>query len=66
MIELKNVSFQYEGSEEGVWDVNLSIEQGECVVLTGVRLWENDSDQIDERSGSILFRRFPFRKYLYR
>ena len=36
MIELKNVSFQYEGSEEGVWDVNLSIEQGECVVLTGV------------------------------
>lgn len=36
MIELKNVSFQYEGSEEGVWNVNLSIAQGECVVLTGV------------------------------
>ena len=36
MIELKNVSFQYEGSKDGIWNVNLSIAQGECVVLTGV------------------------------
>lgn len=36
MIEFKNVSFQYEGSEQQIWNVNLSIAQGECVVLTGV------------------------------
>lgn len=35
MIELKNVSFQYNGSHHGVKSVNLTVKEGECVVLTG-------------------------------
>lgn len=35
MIELKNISFTYEKSGEGVKDINLNIKQGELVVLTG-------------------------------
>ena len=35
MIQLKNVSFQYEDREEVVSDINLTIRDGECVVLTG-------------------------------
>lgn len=35
MIQLKNVSFQYADCEEGVSNINLTIRDGECVVLTG-------------------------------
>ena len=35
MIVLKNVSFQYEGCEEGVHAIDLTVYDGECVVLTG-------------------------------
>ncbi len=35
MIRLKNVSFRYEERPEGVFDIDLSVRAGECVVLTG-------------------------------
>ena len=36
IIEIKNVSFKYKGSEEGLLkDVSLSIKKGETVLLTG-------------------------------
>ena len=35
MIALKDVSFQYEGCEEGVHEIDLTVRDGECVVLTG-------------------------------
>ena len=35
MIALKNVSFQYKGCEEGVRGIDLTVHDGECVVLTG-------------------------------
>ena len=35
MIELKNVSFRYSDSNHGVTNINLTIESGEYVVLTG-------------------------------
>lgn len=35
MITLKNVSFQYEGCEEGVHGIDLTVCDGECVVLIG-------------------------------
>ena len=35
MIEIKNVSFSYNESEYGVNSINLSVSNGECVVLTG-------------------------------
>lgn len=35
MIQLKDVSFHYEDSNEGVSGINLTIKDGECVVLTG-------------------------------
>ncbi len=36
MIEFKQVSFSYEGSEEGkLRDINFSIRKGECILLTG-------------------------------
>lgn len=36
MIELKNVTFQYEGTERGLYNVNFHVAAGECVVLTGL------------------------------
>lgn len=35
MIALKDVSFQYEGYEKGVHGIDLTVCDGECVVLTG-------------------------------
>ncbi len=35
MITLKDVSFQYEGCEEGIYGIDLTVHDGECVVLTG-------------------------------
>ena len=35
MIALRNVTFQYEGCKEGVRDIDLTVHDGECVVLTG-------------------------------
>ncbi len=35
MISLRNVTFQYAGCEEGVRNIDLTIRDGECVVLTG-------------------------------
>ncbi len=35
MIQLKGVSFHYADSMEGVSGINLTIKEGECVVLTG-------------------------------
>ena len=35
MIQMKSVSFQYANSAEGVFEINLTIADGECVVLTG-------------------------------
>ncbi len=35
MLKIENLSFQYEGTENGLSDVNLTIKEGECVVLTG-------------------------------
>ncbi len=35
MISLQNVTFQYADCEEGVRNIDLTIQDGECVVLTG-------------------------------
>ncbi len=35
MIRMENVSFHYADCEQGVKDINLTIHDGECVVLTG-------------------------------
>ena len=35
MIKLENVSFNYENCAAGVFDINLIVRDGECVVLTG-------------------------------
>ncbi|MGI5083992.1 ABC transporter ATP-binding protein [Treponema putidum] len=35
MIRMENVSFHYENCERGVSDINLTINEGECTVLTG-------------------------------
>lgn len=35
MISLQNVTFQYAGCKEGVHDIDLTVRDGECVVLTG-------------------------------
>ena len=35
MIRMENVSFHYENSERGVSNINLTINEGECTVLTG-------------------------------
>lgn len=35
MIEIKNVSFQYAESDNGVSDISFTVNDGECVVLTG-------------------------------
>ncbi|MDO4541431.1 MAG: ABC transporter ATP-binding protein, partial [Bacillota bacterium] len=35
MIQLENLSFQYADREEGVSNINLTIHDGECVVLIG-------------------------------
>ena len=35
MIQMKSVSFQYANSAEGVFEIDLTIADGECVVLTG-------------------------------
>lgn len=35
MIQMKEVSFQYADSSEGVSAINLTVADGECVVLTG-------------------------------
>ena len=47
MIELSDVSFSYEHSDQGVLDhVSLSIKPGECVLFCGdVRMWENHHHQ---------------------
>ncbi len=36
MIKMEKVSFRYENGERGVFDIDLTINQGECVVLTGI------------------------------
>ena len=36
MIELKHVSFTYQGQKgDGLQDINLTIEDGECVLFCG-------------------------------
>ena len=35
MIEFKNVSFSYEGQRDGLKEINLTIEDGECVLFCG-------------------------------
>ena len=36
MIELKHVSFAYQGQEhDGLYDINLTIADGECVLFCG-------------------------------
>ncbi len=35
MLEFRDVSFHYCGSEEGVKNINLKIEKGQCVLVTG-------------------------------
>lgn len=38
MIEIKNVSYQYTGNElksGGIFDINLSVKKGECILLCG-------------------------------
>lgn len=40
MINLNHVTFRYADSAEGVFDINLVIEDGECVVLTGPSVGE--------------------------
>ena len=68
MISLGNVTFQYAGCEEGVRNIDLTIRDGECVVLTGpsgggkttitrliARFWRKDNaDQTDQRPCSRL------------
>mgnify|MGYP000279417873 CR=1 FL=1 len=37
MIQIENVSFQYNNSEKGALkDVSISVDKGECVLLCGV------------------------------
>lgn len=35
MIEIQNVSFEYEKSQGTLSHIDLNIQQGECIVLTG-------------------------------
>ena len=35
MIQMKDVSFQYLDSTEGISGINLTVNDGECVVFTG-------------------------------
>jgi energy-coupling factor transport system ATP-binding protein len=35
MIRMENVSFRYAGGSAGVFDIDLTVKKGECVVLTG-------------------------------
>lgn len=39
MIEIQNVSFEYEKSQGTLSHIDLNIQQGECIVLTGEQLW---------------------------
>ena len=62
MISLGNVTFQYAGCEEGVRNIDLTIRDGECVVLTGrayrfcrtIRWRKDNADQTDQRPCSRL------------
>ena len=36
MIRFEGVSFRYQGSDNGIFDINLTVAAGECVVLCGV------------------------------
>ena len=36
MIELKNITFSYEGRDQGgLHDINLTVKDGECILLCG-------------------------------
>ena len=50
MIQLKNVSFSYDGQEDnGLHDVSIEIPPGQCVLLCGgKRLWENNSYSLNQ------------------
>ena len=55
MIVLKDVSFQYEGCEEGVHGIDLTVCDGECVVLTGPSGGGKTTlTRLLQRSGSVL------------
>ena len=46
MIQIENVSFQYNNSEKGALkDVSISVDKGECVLLCGVSEELNDKIQ---------------------
>ena len=48
MIQIQDVSFEYEKEQGTLSHIDLNIQQGECVVLTGgVGLWQNNSDKTD-------------------
>ena len=50
MIELKDVSFQYENSDkESVSHINMSVDKGECILLCGKSgCGKNNSDKADQ------------------
>ena len=35
MIRFEGVSFRYQGSDNGIFDIDLTVTAGECVVLCG-------------------------------
>ena len=35
MIRFEGVSFRYQGSDNGIFDIDLTVAAGECVVLCG-------------------------------
>ena len=58
MIRIDHVTFSYGEENEnagGVHDINLTVEDGQCVVLCGESgKWKNDNYQADQRSDSPL------------
>ena len=48
MIQIQDVSFEYEKKQGTLSHIDLNIQQGECVVLTGESgCGKNDSDKTD-------------------
>ena len=35
MLEFNNVTFEYSGTDHGVYDISLTVQRGECVLLCG-------------------------------
>ena len=49
MIQIQDVSFEYEKEQGTLSHIDLNIQQGECVVLIGESGWQNNSDKTNQR-----------------